>query len=74
MDIQANPQTFDVKWSATNIHKCSIWKSDTDKQSLPWGVPPVEEQQRKYNIQSDIKTLLGIDYRSGKDNKLRRLR
>ena len=31
--------------------------TDTDNQILPRGVTPMEEQQKKFNIQSDIKTL-----------------
>ena len=43
------------------MHKCSMWKTDTDNQTLPQGVPPIEREQKKYNIQNNIKTLLGKD-------------
>ena len=35
-----------------------MWKPDTDNQTFPLGVPPMDEQQKKYNIQDDINTLL----------------
>ena len=43
------------------MHKCNMQKPDTGNQTLPRGVSPMDEQQKKYNIGSDIKTLLGKD-------------
>ena len=37
------------------MHKCGMQKPETDNQTLP----QMKRQQKKYNIQSDIKTLLG---------------
>ena len=47
---------------ANNMHKCGMWKLDTDIQTLSCGVPPMEGQQKKHNIHSDIKMLLRKDY------------
>ena len=37
-----------------------IQRSNTDNQTLPGRVPPIEVQQEKYNIQSDIEILTYI--------------
>ena len=29
-----------------------MWKPETDNQTLPRGVPPIEGQQEKYNIKT----------------------
>ena len=42
---------------------------DTENQKLSRRVPQTERQQKKYSIQSDIKTLLGKDYEVEKINK-----
>ena len=34
-------------------------KPDTNNKTLPYRLPPMEGQQKKYNIQGDIKALLG---------------
>ena len=39
------------------MHKCNMWKPETDNQTLP----PIEGQQKKYNIQSAIKALVKKD-------------
>ena len=36
-------------------------KPDTNNQTLPCGVLTIKKRQEKYNIQSDIKTLLRRD-------------
>ena len=59
-----NIQTFDIKKLTNNMHKCSMWKLDTNNHIfLQRG--PLKEGQRdsriRYNIQSDIKTPLGKD-------------
>ena len=47
------------------MQKCSMWKSETDDQTLPASMPPIEGQQVKLNIKGDIKTLLGKAYTIG---------
>ena len=44
------------------MHKRGMLKPETDNQTLPSGVSSIKEQQKKYDILSDIKTLLEKDY------------
>ena len=41
-----------------------MWHVETRhcNKTLPWGVTPMEGQQKIYNIQSNKKTLLGKDF------------
>ena len=43
------------------MHKCDMWKLETDNQTLPPRKLLMEKQQKKYIILGDIKTLLGRD-------------
>ena len=43
------------------MQKYSTWKPETNNNTLHTRLPPIEEQQKKYNIQGDIRTLLGKD-------------
>ena len=43
------------------MHKCSMWKPHTNNQPLLFGVPTNKETPEIYNIQSDIRMLLGRD-------------
>ena len=53
--FQTNPWTSDVKkWITTNLQKCSTQKPNTNNTAPNGG-----KSRKKYNIQGDIKTLLG---------------
>ena len=39
-----------------------MWKLETDRVTLQSGVLPIEGLQEKYNLEHEIKTLLGKDY------------
>ena len=43
------------------MQKCSMWKLENDNKTLPTKLSPMKGQQKIYNIQDDIKTLLGRD-------------
>ena len=38
-----------------------MWKPEPNNKTLPTRLAPMEEQQKKYNIQGNIRTLLGKD-------------
>ena len=40
------------------MHKCGLWKPETDNPRLSPGVLPIEGQQKKNNIQCNIKKIL----------------
>ena len=42
------------------MHKSGMWKSDTNNQKLPRRVPQ-KRDTKKYNIQNNIRMLLGRD-------------
>ena len=44
------------------MHKCGMWKPDTDNQTLLQEVPPVEGQQKKIQYPEQCKMLLGRDF------------
>ena len=37
------------------MYKCDMSKPEIDNETLPPEVPPMEEQQKKYNIWDNIK-------------------
>ena len=43
------------------MQKYGMWKPETDNQTLPPRMLPMEGQQKKNNMQSDTKSLLGND-------------
>ena len=43
------------------MHKCGMWKPETDNQTLRPEVPSMKEQHKKYKIHDNIKTQLGKD-------------
>ena len=43
------------------MHRYGMWKLDTNNRTLSQGVLTVEDTRKIYNIQSDIKILLGRD-------------
>ena len=36
-----------------------MWKPETNNKTLPTRLPPMEGQQKKHNIQGNIRTVLG---------------
>ena len=59
----------DKKWLASNMHKCSIWKLDTNNEALPHGVPPIEEHQKETQYPEQYKNATGKGLWSGKCNE-----
>ena len=47
------------------MNKC-MWKPNTGNETIPRGVLPMERKQKKYIIQSNIKTLMEKDCEVGK--------
>ena len=41
--------------------KCSMWKPEPYNKTLPTRLPQWWDSRKKYNIQVDIRTLLGKD-------------
>ena len=41
------------------MQKDDMQKPETNNQTFPPRVPPMEKQQEKYNIRGNIKTMLG---------------
>ena len=48
---------------------CGMWKPETDNQALSLCVLSLEGQQKKYNTQGDVKTLLGKDCEVKNNNR-----
>ena len=44
------------------MQKCSIWKTDTNNETLPIRLSQWRDSKKKYNIQGDIRALLGKNY------------
>ena len=55
---------MDIQWpemTSNNMHKCSMWKLETNNKAFASLSTSMEEDQKKNNIQSDIIILLGRD-------------
>ena len=50
------------------MHDCGTRKPDTNNQTLPWGVPPMEGWHNKVQYPEEYKNAIEKRFWSGKDN------